>query len=107
MANTSGKAEDGLYLQTLELAQVQEEEYFGYVISEDLNWILCDIRKTHRVDRTTINQSSVAVETQAQLQEILPFEGSAEEKKQGFSSLIWGLITTPLLRNSLWLLLRF
>ena len=76
--------EDDLYLRTLELAQVQEEEYFGHVVSEDLNRILHDIREGHRVDRTTADQSSVAVETQAQLQEVMSFEGSAEEKKAKF-----------------------
>jgi len=76
--------EDDLYLRTLELAQVQEEEYFGHVVSEDLNRMLHDIREGHRVDRTTADQSSVAVETQAQLQEVMSFEGSVEEKKAKF-----------------------
>ena len=76
--------QDDLYLRTLELAQVQEEEYFGHVVAEDLKRILCDIRETHKVDRTTADQSSVAVEAQAQLQEIMSFEGSAEEKKARF-----------------------
>lgn len=76
--------QDDLYLRTLELAQVQEEEYFSYVVAEDLNRILRDIRETHKTDRTTADQASVAVETQAQLQEVMSFEGSAEEKKARF-----------------------
>lgn len=76
--------QDDLYLRTLELAQVQEEEYFGRVVAEDLNRILRDIREAHKADRTTADQSSVAVETQAQLQEVMSFEGSAEEKKARF-----------------------
>ena len=76
--------QDDLYLRTLELAQVQEEEYFGHVVAEDLTRILRDIRETHKADRTTADQSSVAVETQAQLQEVMSFEGSAEEKKARF-----------------------
>lgn len=80
--HTAGQ--DDLYLRTLELAQVQEEEYFGHVVAEDLNRILRNIRDAHKVDRTTADQSSVAVETQAQLQEIMSFEGSAEEKKARF-----------------------
>ena len=76
--------QDDLYLRTLELAQVQEEEYFGHVVAEDLNRILRDIRDAHKVDRTTADQSSVAVEAQAQLQEVMSFEGSAEEKKTRF-----------------------
>ena len=76
--------QDDLYLRTLELAQVQEEEYFGHVSTEDLNRILRDIREVHKADRTTADQSSVAFETQAQLQEVMSFEGSAEEKKARF-----------------------
>lgn len=76
--------QDDLYIRTLELAQVQEEEYFGHVVAEDLNRILCDIREVHKIDRTTADQSSVAVEAQAQLQEVMSFEGSAEEKKARF-----------------------
>ena len=80
--HTTGQ--DDLYLRTLELAQVQEEEYFGHVVAEDLERILRDIRDAHKVDRTTADQSSVAVETQAQLQEVMSFEGSAGEKKARF-----------------------
>lgn len=78
------EGQDDLYIRTLELAQVREEEYFGHVVSEDLNRILRDIRDTHKTDRTTADQSSVAVEAQAQLQEVMSFEGSAEEKKARF-----------------------
>ncbi|MGI6184017.1 MAG: helix-turn-helix domain-containing protein [Candidatus Fimadaptatus sp.] len=81
---TKQETGDNLYLRTLELAQVQEEEYFSHVVAEDLNRILRDIRETHRVDQTTANQSSVAAETQMQLQEVMSFEGSAEEKKVRF-----------------------
>lgn len=76
--------QDDLYLRTLELTQIQEEEYFGHVAAEDLNRILRDIREVHKADRTTADQSSVAVETQAQLQKVMSFEGSAEEKKARF-----------------------
>ena len=78
------KTGDDLYLRTLELAQIQEEEYFGHVVAEDLKRILRDIREAHKVDQTTADQTSVAVETQAQLQEVMSFEGSTEEKKARF-----------------------
>ena len=76
--------QDDLYLRTLELTQIQEEEYFGHVAAEDLNRILRDIREVHKADRTTADQSSVAVETQALLQKFMSFEGSAKEKKARF-----------------------
>ena len=76
--------QDDLYLRTLELTQIQEEEYFGHVAAEDLNRILRGIRDAHKIDRTTADQSSVVAETQAQLQEVMSFEGSVEEKKARF-----------------------
>ena len=48
-----GNDQEDLYLRTLDLAQVQEDEYFGHVISKDLIGILRDIRDTHRKDATT------------------------------------------------------
>lgn len=79
-----GNDQEDLYLRTLELAQVQEEEYFGHVISKDLNGILRDIRDAHRKDMTTADESSAAVEVQSQLQEAMDFKGSEDEKKARF-----------------------
>ena len=70
-----------LYLRTLELAQVQEDEYFGHVISKDLTGILRDIRDTHRKDATTADESCAALEVQKQLLDAMDYKGSAEEKK--------------------------
>jgi transcriptional regulator with XRE-family HTH domain len=73
--------QDDLYLRTLELAQVQEDEYFGHVVSRDLTDILRDIRENHKTDTTTADEPSVAAQMQSQLQSAMNFEGSAEEKK--------------------------
>ena len=76
-----GNDDEDLYLRTLELAQVQEDEYFGHVISKDLTGILRDIRDTHRKDATTANEGSVALDVQKQLQDAMDYKGSTEEKK--------------------------
>ena len=76
-----GNDQEDLYLRTLELAQVQEDEYFGHVISEDLTGILRDIRDMHRKDATTADESCAALDVQKQLQAAIDYEGSAEEKK--------------------------
>lgn len=73
--------QDDLHLRTLELAQVQENEYFGHVVSRDLTDILRDIREDHKTDTTTADEPSVATQMQNQLQAAMNFEGSAEEKK--------------------------
>ena len=76
-----GNDQEDLYLRTLELAQVQEDEYFGHVVSKDLTGILRDIRDTHRKDATTADESSAALDVQKQLQDAMDYKGSAEEKK--------------------------
>ena len=76
-----GEAENDLYLRTLELAQVQEDEYFGHVISDDLKLILRDIREQHRPDTMTADESALVATVQGQLQDAMNFEGSSEEKK--------------------------
>ena len=76
-----GNDQEDLYLRTLELAQVQEDEYFGHVVSKDLTSILRDIRDTHRKDATTADESCAALEVQKQLQDAMDYKGSTEEKK--------------------------
>ena len=70
-----------LYLRTLELAQVSEEEYFGHVVANDLTEILRDIREAHKTDSTTADEPSAAAQAQQQLQTAMNFEGSSDEKK--------------------------
>ena len=76
-----GETENDLYLRTLELAQIQEDEYFGHVISDDLKLILRDIREAHKTDMTTADIISPAAEAQKELQEAMQYEGSEQEKK--------------------------
>lgn len=76
-----GTTQKDLYLRTLELAQVQEDEYFGHVISDDLKLILRDIREAHKTDMTTADIISPAAEAQKKLQEAIQYEGSEQEKK--------------------------
>lgn len=80
LAKQEGNADD-LHLRTLELAQVQEDEYFGHVISGDLTAILRDIRDAHRGDTSTADVPSAALEAQKQLQDAMSYEGSDNEKR--------------------------
>lgn len=90
-----------MYLRTLELAQVQEDEYFGHVVSKDLTDILRDIRDMHRKDATTADESCAALEMQKQLQDAMDYKGSTEEKKPVCSSPTLALTTMHLLWSSL------
>ena len=76
-----GADENDLYLHTLKAAQIQEEEYFGHVVADDLAVILRDIRDAHRNDTITADDTTMAADIQNQLKAAMSFEGSAEEKK--------------------------
>ena len=80
LMKNGGDAND-LYLRTLEVAQIREDEYFGSLIADDLKGILRDIREQHRPDTMTADESSFAAAVQSQLQDAMNFEGSSEEKK--------------------------
>ena len=77
----NGGDENDLYLRTLEVAQIREDEYFGSLIADDLKGILRDIRNDHRPDTMTADESSLAAAVQGQLQDAMNFEGSSEEKQ--------------------------
>ena len=77
----NGGEENDLHLQTLEVAQIREDEYFGSLIADDLKGILHDIRSEHRPDTMTADEVSFAENIQNQLRDAMNFEGSSEEKK--------------------------
>ena len=72
---------DDLYVRTLELAQVSEDDYFAHVMHDDLDVIARDIRDRHQKDTTTADTDSPAADAAAKLQEALTYEGSPEEKQ--------------------------
>ena len=80
LAKHKGEKED-LHLRTLAVAQMQEEEYFGHVVSKDMAAILHDIKDAHKIDSTTADQTSAAAQLHQQLENAVNFEGSSEEKK--------------------------
>ena len=80
LMKNGGDAND-LYLRTLEVAQIREDEYFGSLIADDLKGILRDIRNEHRPDTMTADEVSLAATVQGQLQDAMNFEGSSEEKQ--------------------------
>ena len=77
----NGGDENDLHLQTLEVVQIREDEYFGNLIADDLKGILRDIRNEHRPDTMTADESSLAATVQGHLQDAMNFEVSSEEKQ--------------------------
>ena len=76
-----GADENKLDVRTLEVAQIQETDYFSHIAAEDMSVILKDIREKHKADTTTADEGSHVAEVQKQLQEAMSFEGSPQEKQ--------------------------
>ena len=82
-----GEEASDLYLHTLKAAQIQEEEYFGHLVTDDLSNILRDIREEHRTDALTADDDLSAAAVQKQLMEAVHFEGSFEQLCGGTGAL--------------------
>ena len=74
-------SENDLYIRTLELAQISEDEYFSHVVHNDMDGIMRDIRDAHQKDTLTADAEMPAAEVQKQLETAMSYEGSEEEKK--------------------------
>ena len=49
-----------VYMRTLEVAQINETDYFSYIIHEDMDEITETIRENHRKDTTTADETTPA-----------------------------------------------
>jgi len=73
--------ENDLYVRTLELAQINEDDYFSHVVHNDMDCIMRDIRDAHQKDTLTAEAETPAAEVQKQLETAMSYEGSEEERK--------------------------
>ena len=73
--------ENDLYMRTLELAQINEDEYFTRVVHDDLDRIIGDIREAHVEDVTTADTENPSDAVKQELESAMSYEGSAEENK--------------------------
>lgn len=72
--------ENDLYMSTLKLGQIDEDEYFGRVLYDELVAILKQIKAAHGTDKTTSDGAAVE-QARKQLENAQKFEGSPLEKK--------------------------
>lgn len=72
---------DDLYMRTLELAQIQTEDYFKGAVAEDMSVILRDIRTAHTKDISTADETAIAAQVEKGLQDAMSYEGSPQEKQ--------------------------
>ena len=76
-----------VYMRTLEVAQINETDYFSYIIHEDMDEITETIRENHRKDTTTADETTVLLKQLcAQMQ--IPEEKITEEEVQAFRSMM-------------------
>ena len=73
--------ENDLYMRTLELAQIDEDEYFSQVVHDDLDKIIADIREAHKKDSTTADAFNPSDTTRQELEAAMSYEGSPEERQ--------------------------
>ena len=72
-----------LYIRTLELARVREDEYFAYTIHNDIDGIIRDIREAHKRDVTTADEGTPSMVDlfRENIDEVESLKGSQTEKQ--------------------------
>lgn len=55
------RGEDDLYMRTLEVAQVDSDDYFNHIVHKDLDRIVKDIQTAHTSDTTTADERQPTV----------------------------------------------
>lgn len=79
---------EDLWMRSLKAGQIEEAEYFGHVLHDDIMDILKDIRERHKPDRTTADLS-VAAEMESALRETnIPSNPEREKQIQFLCSFL-------------------
>ena len=73
--------DNDLYMRTLELAQIDENEYFIRIVHDDLDRIIREIREEHIKDTTTADAVNPSDTARQALKEAMNYQGSAEERQ--------------------------
>ncbi len=73
--------ENDLYMRTLELAQIDEDEYFSRIVHGDLDKIIADIREAHKKDSTTADEVNPSDTVRQELEAAMSYEGSPQERQ--------------------------
>ena len=68
-------------LRALELAYVQENDFFTHIVHEDIDAIIADIREAHKKDQTTAESQTTATKLKQAIEEAAKYEGSDQEKQ--------------------------
>ena len=72
-----------LYIRTLELSHIREDEYFAHTIHNDIDAIIRDIREAHKKDATTADEDAPSMMDllRENIDEVESLKGSQAEKQ--------------------------
>lgn len=76
--NSHAPVENDLYMRTLELGQIQESDFFSYILHDDLDSIVRDIRQAHLKDKTTADPQPTLDDVKGKFEQAMQV-GSSEE----------------------------
>lgn len=65
--------ENDLYMRTLELGQVQENDFYSHILHDDLDSIVRDIREAHLKDKTTADPQPTLDEVKENFEQAIHF----------------------------------
>ena len=72
--------DDDLYMRTLEVAQIDGEDYFNHIVHKDIDKIVKDIQTAHTYDATTADERQETVAEVRQKFEKLVQTGTSGEE---------------------------
>lgn len=70
--------ENDLYMRTLELGQVQENDFYSHILHDDLDNIVRDLREKHIKDKTTADPQPTLDDVKGKFEQVMQ-KGSNEE----------------------------
>lgn len=72
--------EEDNVLRTLKAAQIPEDAYFARVVSDDVEYIIRDLKEKHKSDNTSASVESTVAQFKAEVEELEKAEASRAEK---------------------------
>lgn len=81
------------YIRVLQAAHLDEDKYFGQLVSDDLIQIIQDIRTAHKGDSETAPVNCVAQKLKVDIEEVINFKGSDQDGRLSFTLSAWGSTT--------------
>ena len=70
--------ENDLYMRTLELGQVQENDFYSHILHDDLDSIVRDIREAHLKDKTTADPQPTLDEVKENFEQAIQMGNDTE-----------------------------